>query len=168
MRLVTTALSVLLLMLGCAMPASADFADQFRAFIVGNETPVTQAIDNVAQGCMQCHDGSSASHITLRRSGSPLQIRGSQTLNHPVGMVYDDSVRKDPQSYRSRTALHPNIKLVNGQVSCVSCHQVKSDSLLAANTSPVTSALPSNSCTATKELTTGHGDKALCMACHNK
>lgn len=168
MRFHISVLSVFLLLTGYTVPASADFADQFRAFIVGNETPVTQAIDTVAQGCMQCHDGSSASHITIRRSGSPLQIRGSQTLNHPVGMVYDDAVRKDPQSYRSRTALHPNIRLVNGQVSCVSCHQLKSNAIIASNNTTMAATVPSNSCSATKELTTGHGDKALCMACHNK
>jgi hypothetical protein len=159
-----------MLIFGCAMPAAADFADQFRTFILGSETPAThnQPIDASAQGCMQCHDGSRAAHITLRSSGSPMQIRGSQTLNHPVGMVYDEAVRKDPQSYRARAALHPKIQLVNGQVSCVSCHQLRTDLVTAMNfpTSPAT--MPSNGCTATKELTTGHGDRALCMACHVK
>jgi hypothetical protein len=170
MRFCNAVLLVLMLLFGYAMPAAADFADQFRTFILGAETPAprNQPIDTLAQGCMQCHDGSRASHITLRRSGSPMQIRGSQTLNHPVGMVYDDAVRKDPQGYRARAALQPKIQLVNGQVTCVSCHQLRMGLVTATNTQAIPAAVPTNSCTATKELTTGHGDRALCLACHIK
>jgi hypothetical protein len=169
MRFQNTVLFILMLLFGYVMPATADLGDQFRAFILGTETQTRdQPIDTVAQGCLQCHDGSRAAHITARRSGSPLQIRGSQTLNHPVGMVYDDAVRKDPQGYRARAALQPKIQLVNGQVTCVSCHQLRTGLLTATNTQAIPAAVPTNSCTATKELTTGHGDRALCLACHIK
>lgn len=168
-RAITTLLSFLLI--GQFSPANADFSDDFRAFIVGNDTPnhaaPTTAIDNSAQACLTCHDGSHATAITVRRRGSPLQIRGSQTLNHPIGMNYDESVRHDPQGYRVRTALHPNIQFINGQVTCVSCHQIK-NSVNTANTQTSAALTMKGSCTATKQLTTGYGDRALCLSCHIK
>ena len=150
---------------------AASFAEHFRDFIVGAEAQThsrAPGLDTSAQGCLQCHDGSRAAHVTVRASGSPLQIRGSQTLNHPVGMVYERAVMKDPQGYKSRAALHPNVRLVEGQVSCVSCHQTRTDlTLAAAADMPIELASPST-CTATKELTVGRRDRDLCMACHNK
>ena len=149
---------------------AASFADRFRDFIVGSEAQASSrapALDTSARGCLQCHDGLRAAHIAVRTSGSALQIRGSQTLNHPVGMVYERSVMKDPQGYKSRAALHPNVRLVEGQVSCVSCHQTRGE--VSANTHPEPRLeFAANTCTATKELTVGHRDRELCMACHNK
>ena len=146
------------------------FGDNFRNFVLGNETQAksTSGLDTSARACLQCHDGSRATHVSARSAGGPLEIRGSQTLNHPIGMIYDQSAMKDPQGYKSRTALNPNIRLVEGQVSCISCHQTRTDmTLAAAGDAPIQ--VPNASvCTATKELTVGRRDRDLCMACHNK
>lgn len=161
------------LLVGQTTSVSADFSDDFRAYILADEAPghrsntVAASIDFSAQSCLTCHDGSHASPITVRRRGSPLQIRGSQTLNHPIGMNYDESARHDPQGYRARSSLHPNIQLVDGQVTCVSCHQVRTTTL-ASTSYNVNATARVNGCTATKELTTGYGDRALCLACHIK
>jgi hypothetical protein len=111
---------------------------------------------------MGCHAG----HIQVRASGTPMQFRGMQTTNHPMGMVYELSVRKDPQGYRPSTALHSNVRLVDGRVTCISCHQLKNE-----NTKPIVDAslsLPEGRCTATREFTMGPRDKELCLACHVK
>jgi hypothetical protein len=175
MRFHNTVLLVLILVFAGSTPAvAASLAEQFQAFVLGAEAQARPLetrdlqLDAIAQGCLQCHDGARASHVSVRPAGSPMPIRGAQTLNHPVGMVYDQSVSKDPRSYRTRTALHPNIRLVDGQVTCISCHQLK----------PGTDAVPGlqarlepgqfTNCTASKELTMGPHDKELCLACHIK
>lgn len=145
--------------------------DSFRNFVLGNEVQAksgASGLDTSARACLQCHDGSRATHVTARSAGGPLEIRGSQTLNHPIGMVYDQTVMKDPQGYKSRAALHPNIRLVEGQVSCISCHQTRTDRTVAAAGDVHLELTNTSTCTATKQLAVGRGDRDLCMACHNK
>jgi hypothetical protein len=164
----------LLLLLAVFVSSAANaggLADRFRDFILGDEAQAKSALpglDASARACLQCHDGSHAPPVAGRAAGSPLQIRGSQTLNHPIGMVYDQSVMRDPQGYKSRAALHPNIRFVDGQVSCVSCHQTRTDLTLAAASDVKPQLTNASTCTATKELTVGRRDRDLCLACHNK
>lgn len=152
--------------------SAGGLADRFRDFILGDEAQAKSALpglDASARACLQCHDGSHAPPVAGRAAGSPLQIRGSQTLNHSIGMVYDQSVMRDPQGYKSRAALHPNIRFVDGQVSCVSCHQTRTDLTLAAAGDANPQLTNASTCTATRELATGgRRDRDLCMACHNK
>jgi hypothetical protein len=175
MRFYNTVLLVLILVLAGSTPAlAASFAEQFQAFVLGAEAQARPLetrdlqLDAIAQGCLQCHDGARASHVTARAAGSPMPMRGSQTLNHPVGMAYDRSVSKDPHGYRPRSALHPNVRLVDGQVTCISCHQLKSSAASAATMEARLDLSQANSCTASKELTMGRNDKDLCLACHIK
>ncbi|MEK7207065.1 MAG: hypothetical protein AAB134_04195 [Pseudomonadota bacterium] len=151
--------------------SAGSFADSFRDFIVGKEAQASPArgngLDKVAAGCVSCHNGSAAAHVNVRAAGTVAPMRGFQTGDHPVGMLYEESVRKDPQGYRPAAALHPNIRLVDGSVTCVTCHKARNE-LLAANEtqSPAQPAKPR--CAATKEMTTGPRDKTLCLACHIK
>jgi mono/diheme cytochrome c family protein len=165
-------LIVLCLAAGAAPSAqAAGFGERFRDFIVGAEAPAARrapGLDHGARSCLACHDGARATHIAVRAAGSPLEIRGSKTLNHPVGMPYDRSVMKDPQGYKPRAALPPAIRLVDGQVSCVSCHQTRTDLTLAATADARVELANPSVCTATKELTMGRRDRDLCLACHNK
>ncbi len=154
---------------GAELAVAGGFADSFRDFIVGSEaqarpTPDT-ALDKVAGECLGCHNGSAATHITTRAAGTVAPVRGFQTLDHPVGMLYEQSVRKDPRSYRPGASLHPNIQLVDGKVACVSCHQLKK-AMPDQAIERIASAQPQ--CTASRELTTGPRDKELCLACHVK
>lgn len=175
MRFLNTVLAIPFLVFGCVLPAAAtNLAEHFRAFVLGAEAQAhtrvasDPGLDAIAQGCLQCHDGSRASHVFVRGAGTPMPTYGSQTLNHPVGMTYDQSVSKDPHGYRPRAALHTNIQLVNGQVTCVSCHQVKTS---AASVPAMQARLDlgrDTTCTATRELTMGKRNKDLCLACHIK
>lgn len=161
-----------LLTLSCIAPATAaGFGERFRSFVLGTEAQASTrhpGLDSGSQACLQCHDGARAAHITARTAGSPLPIRGSQTLDHPVGMVYDWSVAKDPQGYKPRAALHPNVRLVDGQVGCVTCHETRTDLTLAAASDQHLQLASNSACTATKQLTMGRRDHDLCLACHIK
>jgi len=175
MRFHNDILVVLILFFGGATPAMAmSLAEHFQAFVLGAEAQARPLeahdvrLDTIAQGCLQCHDGSRASHVPVRHTGTPMPIRGARTLNHPVGMVYDQSVSKDPHGYRPRAALHPNIQLVGGQVTCVSCHQTKTGAVPVPALQAHLDQGRDTSCTATRELTVGQRDKDLCLACHIK
>jgi len=170
-RMARTVLLVLLPLLSFEPAFAAGVGEAFRSFIVGagSQTAIrAPGLDASSQACLSCHDGSRASHVTIRSAGSPLQIRGSQTLNHPVGMVYDQSATRRPQDYRPRASLPPNIRLVNGQVSCVSCHATRNDLTLASAGDELPTLASTSTCTATRQLTTGRRDRDLCLACHNK
>ncbi|HJW80977.1 MAG TPA: hypothetical protein VJ396_01940 [Acidiferrobacterales bacterium] len=175
MRFHNTVLVILILVFAGSTPApAASLAEHFQAFVLGAQAQARPLeardlrLDAIAQGCLQCHDGSRASHVSVRSAGTPMPIRGYQTLNHPMGMSYDRSVSKDPHGYRPRSALHPNVQLVDGQVTCISCHQLRSNAasppILEARLEPG----KDTSCSATRELTMGRHDKDLCLACHIK
>jgi len=161
-----------MLTLACIAPASAaGFADRFRSFVLGAEAQAgarQPGLDSSSQACLQCHDGSRAAHVSVRTAGSPMPIRGSQTLNHPVGMIYDLSAARSPQDYQPRNTLPSRVRLVDGQVSCVSCHETRTDFTLAAAGDQLPQLASSSSCTATKQLTMGRRDRDLCLSCHNK
>ncbi len=150
---------------GAEIAVAGSFADSFRDFIVGSEAQARPApvnpVDKVAGECLGCHNGSNAKHVNARAAGTVAPSHGFRTGDHPVGMVYEESVRKGPQDYRPATALHPNIRLVDGRVTCITCHKVKNETL-----SSVQPAKPP--CTASKEMTMGPRDRELCLACHIK
>ena len=175
MRFLNTVLVVLFLVLGSATSAAAaSLAESFRAFVLGAEAQARPLeardlrLDAIAQGCLQCHNGSRASHVTARSAGTPMPMRGSQSLNHPVGMSYDRTVLKDPHGYRPRAALHPNIRLVDGLVTCISCHQAKANAAPVPTMEARLDQSKDTTCTATKDLTMDRRDKDLCLACHIK
>lgn len=154
---------------GAELAVAGGFADSFRDFIVGSEAqarPTSDtALDKAVGECLGCHNGSAATHINARSAGTVAPTHGFQTLDHPVGMLYEQSMRKDPRSYRPAVSLHPNIQLVDGKVACVSCHQLKK---AMPDLAPERLASAQPQCTASRELTTGPRDKELCLACHVK
>ncbi|SRR5581483_788897 len=149
-------LMMLLLLLAVADAARAEgFAGRFRDFIIGTEAQAHSSaptFDSATAACVSCH----------QRHENHLTGMGRPARNHPVGINYDSIARLQPHSYRPAAQLPADIRLVNGQVSCVSCHRPKDESVapLAANASAP--------CTASKELTRGPRDRELCLACHIK
>ncbi len=149
------------------------FADAFRKFVLGPEAeaysynPEDVHLDRVAQGCIDCHDGIAATHITVKGAGRPLQVRGMQTVNHPVGMVYDDSQMRGKTHLQNRMVLDRKIRFVDGKVTCISCHSLKEDApeefVQVAGT-----LRRSTDCTASGEFVTGPRQTDLCLSCHMK
>jgi len=125
--------------------SSATGTDQ--PFAVMGET----APDRMTENCLHCHDGSITSKVS----------------SHPVGIYYDDYVRQHPNDYRSIAYQGSGIPLVNGKVSCISCHQLKQAPAQFATNG---SMLPAGQdvCASTKQLNTGFGNRGLCLACHIK
>jgi hypothetical protein len=158
---------------------AGSFGDSFSKWLLGSEAEASllrqdqPALDEVAEGCMQCHNGMRATHIVVKNADSPLQLTSSgMQVNHPVGMSYDDYAVRKPRDYVPRFSLDPDILLVNGQVSCVSCHSLKeTDEVGWAVDGRLDKVQLAHAgvedCTASGELTVGHTETELCLACHN-
>ncbi|MDH4161903.1 MAG: cytochrome c3 family protein [Nitrospirota bacterium] len=98
--------------------------------------------DRVSSFCMECHDGTTGQLVAVK-NGSCRRVSGAdspQDRSHPVGINYRAAMAK-------RGGLHApeeivaKIKLVNGRVSCISCHD------LYSRNSKLLAATPTNLCT---------------------
>ncbi|MEK6776811.1 MAG: hypothetical protein AABY87_08030 [bacterium] len=174
MKTVNVTLTVIALIIICADTAAAgSFAERFRRFVLGTEAEaysVSMAqdqLDQVAEGCMGCHNGITATHITIKNAEAPLQIRGIQTVNHPVGMSYDNYALKNPSGFRPRSTLPSSIRMVDGKVTCLSCHRVGEERTEVLTDSRYDERR-NGGCTASNILTVGPRETDLCMACHVK
>jgi predicted CXXCH cytochrome family protein len=103
--------------------------------------------------CLGCHDGVLAKNVTspyqdLAVSLGPLSPvgYGNHQANHPIGMDYAASFLKQRGALRPMAALPPSVRLEDGRVGCISCHN--SSSLLPA------------------KLAMSNKGSALCSACH--
>lgn len=107
-------------------------------------------IDSVSRTCLSCHDGSIAVADTVTvgmwEHGVPFgrfDPRGS----HPIGVDYLRAFAKN-RGLRPMGALNPAIKLVNGKVSCISCHDLYSKE--------------------PHKLVMSNSGSRLCLACHDR
>ncbi len=156
---------------------AGSLAEKFKKFVLGPEAEAYSInheerypavkLDSTTENCMNCHDGSRATHITIKDASAPYQIRGFRTLNHPIGMSYDKHANKKPRGFKRRQSLNQNIRLVDGKVSCISCHKLKKENQLAMVMSSDGLGRGVN-CESSKELTVGPKEDDLCFACHNK
>jgi len=171
-KVISTIIALIILSAGIATAES--FAERFKKFVLGSDAEAyymsmnQSPLDGVAEGCLGCHDGIKATHITVKNSETPLQIRGIQTVNHPVGMSYDDYTLKNPRGYRPRPDLPSSILFVDGKVTCISCHSLKEDRTQALADSRRDPAGRDGQCSASNRLTMGPRETDLCMTCHVK
>ena len=147
----------------------------FKNFVFDSPTEATtmavgqSAPNDQAAACMQCHDGTAAKAVTLENSEMPSHFSGDRGDNHPVGVDYARYAGQNPGNYVALTALDRRIQLENGEVTCVSCHQIKSSATTTVNStdySPQTAATTTSGCMSSKSLTTGADQSRLCMSCH--
>ena len=162
-RLVQLTVITVALLLGVNV-ARADF----KSFILGNEHSANSAadgmLDHVSKSCLSCHDGARAKYVGIETRDT-ISGAGLGRRNHPVGLHYDSAVARDPGGLNPRAKLHPAIQLVDGRISCISCHEQKTEPVRVASTEPLR---PADLCAATKQKTIGPGDRQLCLACHIK
>jgi hypothetical protein len=163
-------LSILLLVNAAT---AGSFSEKLRRFILGPDAETYALathdirLDEVAERCVHCHDGIQATHIAVKGAEAPMQIRGSQSINHPVGMPYDRYAQKDPKGYRPRNALQSSIQLVDGKVTCISCHTLKKEEG-AGQVASHNARTGAGSCLASGVLTAGPKQGDLCRCCHIK
>gem|GEM_PF-2114484 len=95
--------------------------------------------------CLSCHDGMMALDIALADSTDDKE---SPLHNHPVRISYQTAYSRDPAGYISPSMLDQRVKLVNGEVQCVSCHAVSPQGRWM--------------------LARSNARSALCLSCHRK
>jgi hypothetical protein len=132
-----------------AAQARATSDERFRinlsAFPPGKQE---RQYDEVSQGCLGCHDEKGA--VLNGGPGSPAGVGNAEmakmSSNHPIGMDYEAAtlIRKN---LHSAAELPQNMVLVDGKLSCITCHD-------PLNREP-------------KHLAMGSNRSILCFACHN-
>lgn len=183
MKVIIKSLVFVLLNIAVLTPVSAgSFSDSFKSWVLDDDTSETKAdtvnLDIASADCIQCHNGRDSGHIVVKSAKSAMQFTASgRQSNHPIGMRYDEYASSKPASYRSRNTLNPNIRLVDGLVSCVSCHQQKDrsqgarhgvgiDPYMKVSNTAIGSASVKNIESSKMILTVGPRATDLCMACH--
>ena len=145
-------------------------ASSFQDFILDEGVSLTrsstaQILENSkSASCMQCHNGTSAKSVSVKHADTAMTFSSHGSSNHPVGMFYASYAQKSPASFVAAASLDSRIKLENGQVTCVSCHQTKSHNTEVAMIDDQKQEL--EKCDSSKALTTGSSQTRLCMSCH--
>jgi len=91
-----------------------------------NRSTAGGLVDADSRRCMACHDGVSAAELNNPTPGSaqPPSI-GDSRHSHPVGVVYPRAPRPgDAVRLRAALLLPAQVRLADGKVSCVSCHNL--------------------------------------------
>ncbi|RMG74425.1 MAG: hypothetical protein D6710_01565 [Nitrospirae bacterium] len=120
-----------------------------RFFALSNAGP----IDSVSAQCLSCHDGSMGKAAPVKaglwQHGDPLMGFNQQAYTgvHPVGIDYEESSMEHPD-LKPSAMIPRKIKLVNGKVSCISCHDPYSNNRA--------------------QLISTNRNGELCLGCHDK
>ncbi len=136
------------------------------------------ALDEIAEGCLACHDGKRAGAVRAHARGHRRgRWSSGAATNHPVGMSYALAAARNPRAFVPAATLDPSIRLVGGRVSCISCHQVATHDRQPAygfvktgfvKTAWSRTTAPEGECTATGRLTVPGRTTDLCLSCHIK
>ena len=81
---------------------------------------VERAVDAYSLQCLECHSDS-ADFGPIAMNGAGLARHGGTAGNHPVGKDYRRWI--DYGGYRPVAQIPEPIRLPDGKVSCVSCHE---------------------------------------------
>ncbi len=104
-------------------------------------------LDRGSKRCLGCHDGVNASDAGTSGRTHGTARYWDQRRNHPVGVPYPTSGQhRSGSSYTPAALIPDHVRLPNGQVGCVSCHDLyaQRDDL----------------------LTMSNRGSALCLTCH--
>ena len=96
-------------------------------------------IDMRAEGCLSCHDGSMAESVTY------CTVQCDFSTSHVIFKKYPPS--RKPREFAPLTVvLAKGIRLQNGRITCVSCHDLRNQTAF--------------------HLVAGKNQENICMACH--
>lgn len=107
-------------------------------------------LDELSIECLLCHDGSIAIDSVVDKPVRAGEYQHSNNigLSHPVGVSHKKATEKYMGAYRKADNLPQEIRLFDGRVGCVSCHNPYSKM--------------------SNKLAMSNEGSALCLACHVK
>lgn len=82
------------------------------------------AVDYASRQCLGCHDGVNAPDALNTTGASAPDGLGDRGRNHPIGVRYVGGSRGRDGHLRPESLLPVTVRLPNGKVSCVSCHNL--------------------------------------------
>ncbi len=86
-------------------------------------------VDGESRRCLGCHDGVTAADARNATAGDRIGDVGDVRRNHPIGVRYPHGpIRQREVAFRPASLLPPEVRLPDGSVSCVSCHNLYSRS----------------------------------------
>lgn len=90
----------------------------------------SRGIDWESKQCLSCHDAITGMDSNSSEAGhGVIGSFSGRKSNHPIGMTYPPRQGKRYQSsYKPAAMLPPEVQLPGGKVSCVSCHNLYSQS----------------------------------------
>jgi predicted CXXCH cytochrome family protein len=78
-------------------------------------------IDSFSANCLSCHDGVTAFDVQATYKNNPIRKMPMISGKHPIGMDYGRYAMLNP-NLKQPHELSPELVLVNGNVSCITCH----------------------------------------------
>jgi predicted CXXCH cytochrome family protein len=109
-RFSSAPLFVLLVVLSAASPAIAD-----RVAHHGN----TVDAEGIAESCISCHDGSIAGNVSF------CTVKCDFSTPHAIMKRYPPMGKKASFFASAAEVTAKGVRIVNGKVTCVSCHNLK-------------------------------------------
>jgi predicted CXXCH cytochrome family protein len=79
-----------------------------------------EALDRSSRDCLACHDGTISGIVET--GGASWEHAGGIGLSHPIGIYYAETYRKDRRRYHPEASLPKELRLVDGKIECVTCH----------------------------------------------
>ena len=147
-------LAVAMILAGFAMGGSHSDSEGRAGFERGRSSA---GLDSATLGCLGCHDGVIARDMGYKVGRYSVEASGS----HPVGVSYAASALNNPREFTPSVQVDERVSLVEGMVSCISCHQPKAENPGAEGNQGL-----GLSCKATVKLTVNNTGSALCRSCH--
>jgi hypothetical protein len=95
--------------------------------------------------CLSCHDGSLAYNFKLN---APNSARNGLCGVHSVALSYKSAYARRPAEFVPPGLLNSRVRLINGQVQCLTCHTTSANGTWMALKGP--------------------GNRPLCLSCHRK
>ena len=117
-----------------------------KASIKSGDGSSRDYLDSFSTGCVTCHNGIVSRTDTLNFRNNPETRMQMISGKHPIGMDYGRYVASN-HNLRKPEDLNPNLVLVGGKVSCVTCHD------------------PLNP--EKNHMALNDRGRALCLECHN-
>ncbi len=95
---------------------SAGLTEAGRASMGPCELEGAERSTTSSMRCIACHDGTAGPAVAFQMAPD------GRGMSHPVEVDYGAAVARQPDRYHPAATLPPEVPLVNGRITCTTCH----------------------------------------------